>query len=87
MLFEKLTIENYGVYAQKTEFDFSTTPKKPIVLIGGLNGSGKTTIFESIMIALYGKIYLGRKTTKKKYVDFIYIEYTVMTENVQSMHQ
>ena len=71
MLFEKLTIENYGVYAQKTEFDFSTTPKKPIVLIGGLNGSGKTTIFESIMIALYGKIYLGRKTTKKKYVDFI----------------
>ena len=87
MLFEKLTIENYGVYAQKTEFDFSTTPKKPIVLIGGLNGSGKTTIFESIMIALYGKIYLGRKTTKKKYVDLYYIEYTVMTENVQSMRQ
>ncbi|MDI1495637.1 MAG: DNA sulfur modification protein DndD [Cenarchaeum symbiont of Oopsacas minuta] len=71
MLFEKLTIKNYGVYAEKTDFNFSTTPKKPIILIGGLNGAGKTTIFESIMIALYGKIYLGRKTTKKEYSAFI----------------
>ena len=71
MFFEKLTIKNYGVYAEKTEFDFSIIPKKPIILIGGLNGAGKTTIFESIMIVLYGKIYLGRKTTKKEYGEFI----------------
>jgi len=48
-----------------------TTPEKPIVLIGGLNGAGKTTIFESIMVALYGKTYLGMKTTKTHYMYFI----------------
>lgn len=71
MLFEKLIIENYGVYAEKSEFDLLTTPKKPIILVGGLNGAGKTTIFEAIMIALYGRIYFGRKITKKDYLKFI----------------
>ena len=55
----------------KSEFDLTTTPEKPIILIGGLNGAGKTTIFESLMVALYGKSYLGRKTTKKEYIKYI----------------
>lgn len=71
MLFEKLSIENYGVYANRSEFDLVTSPEKPIILVGGLNGAGKTTIFESIMIALYGRTYLGRKTSKKDYLQFI----------------
>ena len=71
MLLERLSIENYGVYAEKSEFDLSSTREKPIVLIGGLNGAGKTTIFESLMIALYGKTYLGRRATKKEYLKFI----------------
>lgn len=71
MLLERLSIENYGSYADKSEFNLSSTPDKPIVLVGGLNGAGKTTLFESLMVALYGKTYLGRKTTKKEYMEFI----------------
>lgn len=71
MLLEKLVLENYGIYADRTEFDLSTSPEKPIILIGGLNGAGKTTLFESIMVALYGKTYLGIKTTKTQYLAFI----------------
>lgn len=71
MLLEKLSIENYGVYADKTTFVLSTTPKKPIILVGGLNGAGKSTIFECIMIALYGRSYLGRRITNKDYEEFI----------------
>ena len=71
MLLERLTLENYGVYEGKSDINLSTTPKKPIVLVGGLNGAGKTTIFESIMVVLYGKTYLGTKTTKSRYLDFI----------------
>lgn len=71
MLLERLTIENYGVYEGKSEFDLSSTVEKPIVLIGGFNGAGKTTIFESLMIALYGKTYFGRRTTKKDYMEFV----------------
>ena len=71
MLLERLSIENYGVYAGRTEFDLAVTPKKPIILVGGFNGAGKTTIFESLMIALYGKTYLGRRISKKEYSEFI----------------
>ena len=70
MLLERLSVENYGVYAGRSTFDLSTSPEKPIVLIGGLNGAGKSTIFECIMVALYGKTYLGRRTTKKEYMEF-----------------
>ena len=41
------------------------------MLVGGLNGAGKTTILEAIMVALYGKTYLGRRATKKEYLEFI----------------
>lgn len=71
MLFERLVLENYGIYADKSEIELTTDPKKPIILVGGLNGAGKTTLFESIMIALYGKTYLGIKTTKPQYLAFI----------------
>ena len=71
MLLERLEIENYGVYEGRSEFDLSTSKKKPIVLVGGMNGAGKTTIFESLMIALYGKAYLGRRATRKEYLGFV----------------
>ena len=71
MLLEKLSIENYGVYGGKNDFDLSTTPDRPVILVGGYNGAGKTTILESMMIALYGRDYLGRKKPKKEYVEFV----------------
>lgn len=71
MLLERLALENYGLYADRSEFVFSSTTQRPIVLVGGLNGAGKTTILESIMVTLYGKTYLGRRTTKKEYLEFI----------------
>ena len=71
MLLEKLSIENYGVYSGKNDFDLSTTPDRPVILVGGYNGAGKTTILESMMIALYGRDYLGKKKPKKEYVEFV----------------
>lgn len=71
MLLERLSIRNYGVYGEGFEMDLVTAPKKPIVLVGGLNGAGKTTLFEAIMVALYGKAYLGARTTKKQYLEFV----------------
>ena len=71
MLLERLILENYGIYGGRTEFELSCTPEKPIILVGGVNGAGKSTIFEAILVALYGKSHLGRKTTKKEYTQFI----------------
>lgn len=43
---------NFGVYAGTNSFEFSH--KQPIVLIGGMNGRGKTTFLEAILLSLYG---------------------------------
>jgi len=52
MIIKRLTMHNFGVYASTNTFDF--TARKPIVLIGGLNGRGKTTFLEAVLLALYG---------------------------------
>ena len=71
MLLTKITINDFGVYRGRNEFNFKTTPDKPIILCGGGNGAGKTTLFESIMTCLYGKESFERKTTQKQYDEVI----------------
>ena len=71
MYLTKVTLKNYGVYRDKVEFDLTTTPEKPVILIGGTNGAGKTTLFESILIGFYGKSYFDKKTTRKEYEKFL----------------
>jgi exonuclease SbcC len=50
---EKLVMENFGPFAGKVELNFSRL--EDIFLISGKTGSGKTTIFDALCFALYGK--------------------------------
>ena len=52
MIIKRLTMTNFGVYAGSNSFEF--THKAPIALIGGMNGRGKTTFLEAILLSLYG---------------------------------
>jgi DNA sulfur modification protein DndD len=58
MIFSRLSIENLGVFRGKVEFDLAPSHKKsvhrPIILFGGMNGAGKTTVFEAFKLTLYG---------------------------------
>ena len=53
MVIKHIKIRNYKTYLS-LDLDLSTAKYRPIILIGGMNGGGKTTLFEAICGALYG---------------------------------
>ena len=56
MIINSIKIKNFQTYFGEVEFEFDKpSTKKNIVLIGGLNGAGKTSFFSSIVLGLFGK--------------------------------
>jgi DNA sulfur modification protein DndD len=57
MLFCELVLENFGSYLGKNTINLlpdTSVDRRPIILIGGMNGGGKTTIMDAMRLALYG---------------------------------
>jgi len=69
MKINKIVLYNFNSYEGLNEFDFtSEDSKKNIVLIGGKNGAGKTSLFTAIKIALYGPLAFGYVGVNPKYI-------------------
>lgn len=56
MELKKVKLYNFSSYAGEANFNFSTSKDQNIILIGGNNGSGKTSLFTAIKLALYGPL-------------------------------
>lgn len=54
MRLQRFVIRNVGAYAGENIFDLSSKPGRSIILIGGMNGGGKTTFLESLQLVLFG---------------------------------
>ncbi len=60
MKINKIVLYNFNSYEGLNEFDFtSDDSNKNMILIGGKNGAGKTSLFTAIKIALYGPLSFG----------------------------
>ena len=75
----QLTMQAFGPYAQRTELDFSRLKEQNIFVITGPTGAGKTTIFDAICYALYGKA-TGERSEKGLRSDFVQDEEKLITE-------
>lgn len=72
MKINKIILYNFNSFEGMNEFDFSSTDKdKNIILIGGKNGAGKTSLFTAIKIALYGPLAFGYVGMNPRYISKI----------------
>ena len=72
MIIDQLIIHNFGVYKGRQVFSLKPeSDKKPIVIIGALNGSGKTTFLNAIQLALYGKLAVSERIGRGSYDDYL----------------
>lgn len=78
MRIRKLVLHNFGVYSGTNTFEF--THNEPVVLIGGLNGRGKTTFLEAVLLALYGSNSFAFKESKFRSYNQYLKSYTNTTD-------
>ncbi|AOX04356.1 DNA sulfur modification protein DndD [Moorena producens PAL-8-15-08-1] len=74
MIFLELVLENFGPYLGRQVINLC--PKRddnsrPIILVGGMNGGGKTTMMDAIRLALYGHRAQCSTRGNLSYSDFL----------------
>lgn len=74
MIIKSLVVNNFRVFRGVHEIDLAPRKQReyheapaPIVLFGGLNGAGKTSILTAVRVALYGRAAFGRGLTSAEY--------------------
>ena len=76
MVFRRLVLEDFGLYRGVQEIDLAPRQKRgrtlPVVLFGGKNGAGKSTIFEAILLCLYGRSAIGERARHSDYLDYLF---------------
>lgn len=81
MLITKLTLNNFRVFRGVHEIDLRPAParlsksgpitgtERPIILFGGLNGAGKTSILTAVRLALFGRQSFSQTLSNSEYIE------------------
>lgn len=71
MILKKVILSNISSYEGYNEFNFSVTNDKNVILIGGKNGAGKTSLFNAIKLGLYGPLNYNYQNAHSQYLSKI----------------
>src|SRR5438067_52137 len=75
MILEQLRLRDFCLFRGTQTFDLTPVQRngrrRPIVLFGGINGGGKTTLFDAVQLALYGVRARCSKRAHLAYEDFL----------------
>ena len=72
MKINKIVLHNFNSFEGINEFDFSASNENQnIIIIGGRNGAGKTSLFTAMKIGLYGPLAFGYISNNSYYTSRI----------------
>ncbi len=74
MIFLELVLKNFGPYQGRQVLNLrpdADPALRPIILLGGMNGGGKTTLMDAIRLALYGSRAQCSTRGNLSYSDFL----------------
>jgi DNA sulfur modification protein DndD len=73
MRFKSLELENFSSYYGKHKVVFNTSKEKPITIIVGGSGEGKTSIFDGLNWGLFGDLYEStlKDESQKEILDYV----------------
>lgn len=71
MILDSIRLENFGAYGGIQQAELTPVPGKPIILFGGMNGGGKTTMLDAVQLAFYGTRARISNRGKQSYKDYL----------------
>jgi DNA sulfur modification protein DndD len=71
MILTSLSLTDFGTFKGVQTFSLRPKSGRPIVLFGGKNGAGKSTILDAIRLCFYGQHALGHRVAKEQYLGYL----------------
>lgn len=72
MILDEIVLHNFGLYAERQTVVLTPpSSSQPVILFGGLNGHGKTTLLDALQLCLYGPFARTSNRHGLSYQDYL----------------
>lgn len=71
MILDEIVLHDFGIYGGRQVIGLTPEPRRPVILFGGLNGGGKTTLLDAFQLCLYGSAAQLSNRNGHSYEDYL----------------